>query len=136
MTVAGSGVRCWVKNSLGNWSLTPMVYAQTCRSGARKGITEQYPEQQKDIESVYNLAIYPNPGDDQIQISFSLPQPSLVTVNIFNQNGVMLQSVVSNQHAQGMFTYQTSVSSLPEGTYLCQLKANDISIVKRIIVKK
>jgi hypothetical protein len=77
-----------------------------------------------------------DPASDNFNAKFDLPNPGQVQVNIINSNGQLLQKVVENFHAKGSFTYPVNVSSLADGVYLCQLKADDISIVKRFVVRK
>lgn len=130
---SGSGSRCWVKNSAGNWSITQMVYAQTCRSGARVS-AEQSPGSAE--ENKYSLTLFPNPSSKIVNVKFDLPNSAQVQLNIISQNGGVLKKVADNLHAEGSFTYPIDVSFLQEGIYLCQLKANDISITKKLIVSK
>ncbi|OJV17176.1 MAG: hypothetical protein BGO21_07285 [Dyadobacter sp. 50-39] len=136
MALAGAGVRCWVKNSTGNWKLTPLVYAQTCRSGARLGAGDGSHSDTPGNEELINLTVSPNPGADQVNIRFNLLNSAQVSLNIINDNGQILRKVVNNQHGKGSFNYLVNVSDLPDGIYLCQLKANDISLVKKLLVKK
>jgi hypothetical protein len=133
--LAGSGMRCWVKNGSGNWSLTPIIYSQYCRSGARMSGLDSAAEK-TDIEISYNFNVYPNPGGTNLRVDFKISEPSQVQVNLIDPNGVVLQNVVSNVHAKGNFTYPLNVSGLKDGTYYCQLKSGDISIIKRVIVRK
>ena len=125
------GYRCWVKNSSGNWSVTPIVYEQKCRSGARLA-AEQAPGL-REVEK-YNLTLFPNPSAKIVNVKFDLPISAQVQLKIINQNGQVLKNVADNLHAEGSFTYPVDISFLQEGIYLCQPKANDISITKKLIV--
>lgn len=131
--LTSAGFRCWIKNSAGNWNMTQMVYAQTCRSGARVS-AEQSPGSAE--ANKYNLTLFPNPSAKTVNVKFDLPKSVQVQLNIISQNGQVLKNIADNFHAEGSFTYPIDVSFLQEGIYLCQLKANDISITKKLIVYK
>ncbi|MCF0069770.1 T9SS type A sorting domain-containing protein [Dyadobacter sp. CY261] len=134
LLMGGAGVRCWVKNSTGNWMVTPMVYPQTCRSGARKAALES--SETVPLEIVYGLRVFPNPSVGSIRVQFDLPKAGQVQLNIITQNGERLKKVADGYHDKGPFTYPIDVSSLQDGIYFCQLKIGDISLVKKIVVAK
>ena len=123
--------RCWIKQSSGNWMLTPVVYEQSCRSGARLSAEQSLGNAEVNK---YNLTLFPNPSSKVVNVKFELPKSARVQLNIISQNGQVLKNVADNIHAEGTFTYPIDVSFLQEGIYLCQLKANDISITKKLIV--
>ncbi|GAB4044606.1 T9SS type A sorting domain-containing protein [Spirosoma jeollabukense] len=128
--VLGTGMRCWVKNGNGNWSLTPMVYPQSCTSGARKAAIGEPGE----ADFGYKLSIFPNPSSIQTTVQFEIPYPANVEVDFIDVTGQVKQTVAKNRHDKGAFTYPVNIASLPAGIYYCRLKAGDVSIIKKMVV--
>ncbi len=67
---------------------------------------------------------YPNPTTGVTQISFTLPEPSQVTVRVLDVTGKVVNSDVSNmQFAAGPQSVKLDLSSLPSGSYLYEMIA-------------
>lgn len=81
-----------------------------------------------------DIALYPNPASQVVNIKLSLKQQSPVTITMLNMSG---QRVLDVQlHATTELNYQLNVSILPAGMYQCVISTNHghkmeiISIVK------
>ncbi|MEJ8842079.1 T9SS type A sorting domain-containing protein [Lacibacter sp. H375] len=72
--------------------------------------------------------LYPNPVKNKTTISFSLQQSSLITANITNASGLLIQTF--NQHyTKGEHKMNLDLGMLPTGSYILQLK-DDIGNVQ------
>lgn len=84
---------------------------------------------------------YPNPFNPSTTIAFSLPETNSVTLRIYNINGQLVRSLVSNTLDAGYHTFNwdgrsdngTQVSS---GIYIYRVVAGDYNATRRMILLK
>ncbi|HTK82717.1 MAG TPA: SdrD B-like domain-containing protein [Bacteroidota bacterium] len=70
---------------------------------------------------------YPNPFNPTTTISFTLSQPSLVTVRVYNILGQEVATLVSRQEMEdGDQEVEFNANNLPSGVYFCRLVAEGI----------
>ncbi|MCD4731612.1 MAG: T9SS type A sorting domain-containing protein [Bacteroidales bacterium] len=84
--------------------------------------------------------IYPNPSDDQFNISFNLSAGSFVEVNIYNLNGQKVKSVYAGKLAGGNNTIvwdglNNAGTKVNKGMFLAELIIDGQKEVKKLIVK-
>lgn len=82
----------------------------------------------------YDLKSFPNPADEQITISYEIPEGSKkADLLIYNMNGVLIKSY----EVDGVFNnLVVQTSEFVSGTYLYQLKADDfVSPAEKFVVK-
>jgi hypothetical protein len=72
-----------------------------------------------------NINVYPNPMEDQGNISFSLESDSDVTVQIFNLKGQLVTEINKNNVGAGNQNIQFGADRLTKGTYIIRLTAGD-----------
>jgi hypothetical protein len=84
------------------------------------------------------LQVAPNPSTDFAQITFSLPEASMISVIIYDIMGNAIATVANTQQlSAGDYTYPVQIENLPSGIYFCTLKAQDyINTVKLSVVGK
>lgn len=87
-------------------------------------------------EEVIALSVYPNPFATQTTLSYTLNQPSDVTIEITNALGKVFKRV--EQHAQpaGRSELVLEATDIPLGYYLCRLTAGQKSRVIGIVKVK
>ena len=86
------------------------------------------------------LQNYPNPFNPSTTISFSLPQTSNITIDIYNVVGERVASLVDQTLEAGYHSVNFDASSLSSGTYIYQLKASGqngtfVEIKKMLLMK-
>ena len=64
---------------------------------------------------------YPNPFNPRTTISFAIAQPARVLVEILNNCGQTLQTVINSVKPAGQFSLQIDLSSEASGVYFCRL---------------
>jgi len=79
---------------------------------------------------------YPNPFNPSTKIEFSIPQTSLVTLELFNALGESVGLLVSQELTTGTYNYSWSAEYLPSGVYFYQLKAGEFIQTKKMILMK
>ncbi len=81
------------------------------------------------------FALYPNPCPGALNISFSLPEPSYVTLRIINATGQQVGNDHSWNHQEiGKHQYSIDLSGLSSGIYYCRMETNKTSQTKKLVV--
>ncbi len=85
------------------------------------------------------LSIYPNPVFNRTNIEFYLNAESKVSIEIFNQQGILVKSIVNNNFLSGKHIIEWDIKSqnnhpLTNGIYYCILKNGSIITSKIFIV--
>ena len=79
---------------------------------------------------------YPNPFNPSTNISFYLPQPSIVKLNVFNVLSELVETVVNGELSSGFHTVTFNGRNLSSGVYLMLLEANEFKISKKMLLLK
>ncbi len=61
--------------------------------------------------------IYPNPSLDQHHLTFSLSEPSEVTIELYNELGCKVNTLLQGTSVAGKQTYDVDTRALPSGVY-------------------
>lgn len=79
---------------------------------------------------------YPNPFNPVTTITYQLPKSGSVTLKIFDILGNEVMTLVNEQKEMGKYSVQFDASSLASGMYVYQLRANDYTAVKKMMLLK
>jgi len=79
---------------------------------------------------------YPNPFNPTTSISFSLPQQSHVTIEIFDVTGRLVETVVDEQKSAGSHSITWDASGNASGVYLYRLRAGNTTESRSMILMK
>ncbi|MBD1207950.1 MAG: hypothetical protein H9535_05955 [Ignavibacteria bacterium] len=72
----------------------------------------------------------PNPASDVISLSYTLFDDALVTLDVLNMKGDVVQILLAEtSRSVGEYSLSASVRTLPTGTYMLRLRANGASSV-------
>ncbi len=104
--------------SLTNWSL------ELCESVEVASVFD---------EAFENLAIWPNPASDVVNISFSSTHLSDTQIKIFD---VLGREVLNKKYTNGsvLFNEQVTVDHLTSGTYLMNISRQNANTTKRVVI--
>jgi len=86
------------------------------------------------IEQAPEVSVYPNPLNNQGQISFSLLEAKSVDINIFNLVGQFVKNVDTSVYEPGNHVVPINADDLQTGIYLIQTKIGSETITNRISV--
>ncbi|MFH1160598.1 MAG: PKD domain-containing protein [bacterium] len=78
--------------------------------------------------------VYPNPVSNQAQISVTLPEAALVTIELFNLTGQAAWRNIQHLEA-GTSTLQIAVSQIPEGMYTLRISTDSGLTLTRKLLK-
>lgn len=90
-----------------------------------------------DLSSISRLnQNYPNPFDYSTTISFNLPQPSYLTLAVYDMFGRQIAVLASGNFPAGQFKTDWDAIHFPSGVYLYRLKTDKFIETKRLIIRK
>ena len=79
---------------------------------------------------------YPNPFNPSTQIEFSLPEASLVRLEVFNTLGQRVQTLKNEKMPAGNYSVTFEAFDLTTGIYLYRLTAGEFSQINRMLLIK
>jgi len=87
--------------------------------------------------AVENLAVYPNPASNNVNIEYNLTKPRTVTISIHDLSGRMIADLSQNvQHNAGYVKENLKIESIPAGIYLVVVKTQEgEQAVQRLIIE-
>jgi hypothetical protein len=89
-----------------------------------------------EIPKLEVLNVYPNPFNGVMKLNFSLNQPSIVEINIFNTLGRHLAEIVSGRFPVGSQIANWDGSAFPSGDYIVLIAANGQASTRKIAMIK
>ncbi len=79
---------------------------------------------------------YPNPFNPTTEISFSLPEASFVTLEVFNLTGQKVSILVNGQLSAGEHTVRWDGSNVASGVYFYRLQSGSFVQTRKMILLK
>jgi len=79
---------------------------------------------------------YPSPFNPTTTIKYSIPEPSKVSLVLFNLLGEEVATLVNEENVTGYYTVDFNAANLPSGVYFYQLRAGDFISTKKMILLK
>ena len=98
------------------------------------GITEDQENRRSKIENRGLLQNHPNPFQRSTLISYSLPVPTQVTLEVYDITGRLVETLVSKRQNSGIHQVRWNRKTNPSGVYFYRLKANNFTDVKKMIL--
>ena len=69
-------------------------------------------------------------------IQFSLPKDQMISLNIYNINGQLVESLVNQTLKAGMHQVDWNASGFASGMYIYQLQSPEKSITQKMVLMK
>ena len=79
---------------------------------------------------------YPNPFNPTTEIRYGLPKEGSVVLEVYSLVGELVAKLVDGRQAAGYHSVRFNAQAMPSGIYLYRLKANEVSLVKKMILTK
>ena len=125
VTTASEGCSFSITDKLDNQSIIAKRYVKQVAFKSAQVI--------KDYALAQN---YPNPFNPVTTITYQLPKSGSVTLKIYDMLGKEVKTLVNEQKEMGRYTVQFDASSLASGMYVYQLRANDYTSTKKMMLLK
>jgi len=81
----------------------------------------------------FELNVYPNPSNNQVQIALSIPEKQKVKLSAYSVNGKLVKTLVDGLVDEGIHYYSFGESLLP-GTYLVRANSTSMKTVRKVIL--
>jgi hypothetical protein len=79
---------------------------------------------------------YPNPFNPSTKISFDIPEPSFVSLKIYDISARELTTIVSQKLEPGTYKREWNASGFASGIYFARLQAGEYSMTTRMVLIK
>lgn len=83
-----------------------------------------------------NLRIKPNPASDDIKIEFFNKRNQYIDIKIADIFGTQLETIVSEIHSLGFYSYHLSTNNLNSGIYFAKIRFGEDYYFRKIIINK
>jgi hypothetical protein len=95
------------------------------------------PEQEHGaINKYFLLTSYPNPFNPTTSVQYSIPQAELVTLEVFDNVGRLVATLVHEKQDGGFYQEQFDASGYGSGMYLCRLTAGHTVLTNKLVYLK
>ena len=103
-----------------------VVVAATHGRGIFVGATETFVSSVDTPDTLPRAATlgqnYPNPFSEQTSIAFSLEEPGITTLHLYDMQGRLVETLISERtRGAGSHSFQLDAGTLPSGTYIYEL---------------
>lgn len=88
------------------------------------------------VENINNidLKIYPNPNSGKYNLSYNISNNADVVIEMFSIDGKFITQLFSGNQTSGNQILNFDLNNISKGVYIVQLKTNDFSITKKLII--
>ncbi len=88
------------------------------------------------LDKYYLHQNYPNPFNPSTTISYSIPNPSKVTVTVYDVLGKLVTTLVNQNQEAGNYSINFSADNLSNGIYFYKIEAGSFSDTKKMMLLK
>lgn len=90
-----------------------------------------------NLPTEYSLSNnYPNPFNSSTKIDYALPEPTHVTIEVYNVLGQKVETIVNDYQNAGYYSVTFSSSSLATGMYLYRIQTDNYSKAHKMLIIK
>ena len=84
----------------------------------------------------FGLSVYPNPANDEVNVSFNLSNEALVNVTVTDLTGKVVYSSKGENNVAGAHSIKINSSNFSDGVYMVNFKANNEVSTQKIVIRK
>ncbi|MFH1195352.1 MAG: T9SS type A sorting domain-containing protein, partial [bacterium] len=89
------------------------------------------------VPVTFNLAQnYPNPFNPSTKITYTVSEPGMVNLTVYNIFGEQVAVLVNDVKGVGEYSTQFNATNLASGVYFYRLEAGNVSLVKKMMLLK
>lgn len=86
------------------------------------------------LERLFQFSLYPNPGYEQVTMSYRLPAASEVSIRLYQSTGMVYKKIEKGSQAAGMHR-MTLPTDLPSGIYWVELRTSEGTATKKLVIR-
>jgi len=83
----------------------------------------------------FKASVYPNPANEMVHLSFSLPERSKLRIDLINPNGQVLKTISNRVYESGTQTTEFNLKGIASGIYWIRLASESDSQTMKLVVK-
>ncbi|MHB1686470.1 MAG: T9SS type A sorting domain-containing protein [Ignavibacteriaceae bacterium] len=134
--VIDAELKCVVTDARSNTATSNIMYIHIIMSKVSANVSANY-ELEKETVNVFALMQnYPNPFNPSTIIRYSIKEPSVVYLRIYDALGKEIRELVRERKEPGIYTVEFNASKLPSGIYFYTLTTNNFSDTKKMFLIK
>jgi hypothetical protein len=84
--------------------------------------------------AISELNVFPNPANEQIEVSATLNQDASVQIELMDVTGKIISVLNKEQNPAGIVHHVFETALLPNGIYMIKLSASDQSTFRKIVI--
>ncbi|MCL2510880.1 MAG: C10 family peptidase [Bacteroidales bacterium] len=93
-----------------------------------------YPVSIKEVENINDLAIYPNPANDKLNVKFNTSTTDNFDIVIYNVVGQVVYKESLNNFLGG-YSNEINIANFAQGIYLMQIKSSKGATTQKVVVQ-
>ncbi|MBN2763224.1 MAG: T9SS type A sorting domain-containing protein, partial [Bacteroidales bacterium] len=82
----------------------------------------------------FKLETSPNPFKEYSTITFSIPDPFLVRINVHNANGSLVKVLTNKKYEAGAYVIDFYRENLSPGLYILRMETNEGSLLRKLLI--
>jgi len=90
-------------------------------------------EEVLSLVNSWDVAIYPNPTNNLLNLRYILPKDDIITITLYNLQGKMLVEKQFGKQLIGEIQETIDLTPLPAGTYICKIAGQENTITKKVM---
>jgi hypothetical protein len=79
---------------------------------------------------------YPNPFNPEMQMKYTIPNASNVTIDVFDINGKLVDKIFSGYQSSGSYQAHWNATRFSSGVYIIRILAGDVMMSKKCVLVK
>ncbi len=91
---------------------------------------------QKANPKVQPISVSPNPATNNTHLNYTLPQSSIVKVDLIDLQGRLIQNILTRKQPKGQQTVLINTASLANGVYIINFTINEKRISQKLVVSR
>ena len=82
----------------------------------------------------FQFSLFPNPGNEQVTVSYRLPGSTRVTMNVYERTGKLYQNIVSDERQLAGEHAITLPGHLPSGLYWVEMTTDQGNAMEKLVI--
>jgi hypothetical protein len=84
---------------------------------------------------IFSIEQFPNPAANRTTISYSLPNDETVSLQLFDNSGKLVSTIVNSKQTKGVYQFNIDVTKWSKGVYYYNFKAGKLKETKKLVVQ-